>query len=564
MSDEKRPYLLDPIGDNAVSDDYVVMIDDPDFLETKQTTVAGLNYIENARAEGVENAIIAGAGLETDGSYAAPNTTSFLTTQDFVDAGLAETHSNALILLDAAIKGVDDKTACFEKTFTAAEILTLDTVPVQFLPAPTPGYIYDLVHIYGWVTFNTTAYISVAHKPIVLRFNGTIIPLASMPEIFLESAGTAYFKGAVLNDVELVSSAIEIYCDGAITTGDSEIALVACYAMIPNTISPSTCEPTCVPEIAFGIDAGAVNVMTVTTAIPYAPAQGLEVVIEAANSITSSTPTAAINGTGAIGIVHNDETGTALKIGEIVKGGRYTLSYDSALAKYKLKNPTIAIQIPHAADSGAVNAIAATYVPNVAMFDGMRVTVDIANTVTSTNPTFNYNGTGAKTIVTPSGSVIRYGMMPAGSFLELQWDATANKWQLKTLVSNLWVKKYYTYADFTDASTSKYLTIETALPANVIPTQMFIHVGAYFTGGTISDCNVYLLSDALAMNGLKVFSTAALNRFTPINWFGAGMGIGLSSGTWDWKIRLLSAGGNLNALTAGNLTVCYKLEQLNY
>ena len=346
MADEKRIYELDPIADNAVSDSYVVPIDDDDFLETQKVTVAGINLIEKTRAEGVENAIIAGAGLESDGSYEADNSTYYITAQNFVDAGLSETQSNALILLDAAIKAVDDKTACYQKTFTSAEILGLDSTPIEFMPAPSPSFMYDLVHIYGWITFNTTAYDG--SSPLRLRFVGEGTELANIPLTFLEAAGTTYFKGTVNNDVELVSAAIELYSDDAIIDGDSEITLVGCYALIPNTLYPSVCDPMCVPEVPFGVDSGKINAAVVVTGTPYAPAQGAEVVVELGFTETSGTPTCNINGSGDIIMCNNNETGTAITAGQLVKGGRYTLSYDSALAKYKVKNPTLH---QHALDS---------------------------------------------------------------------------------------------------------------------------------------------------------------------------------------------------------------------
>lgn len=566
MADEKRIYELDPIADNAVSDTYVVPIDDDSFLETQKVTVAGINLIEKTRAEGVENAIIAGAGLESDGSYEADNSTYYITAQNFVDAGLSETQSNALILLDAAIKAVDDKTACYQKTFTAAEILGLDSTPIEFMPAPSPSFMYDLVHIYGWITFNTTAYDG--SSPLRLRFVGEGTELANIPLTFLEAAGTTYFKGTVNNDVELVSAAIELYSDDPIIDGDSEITLVGCYALVPNTLYPSVCDPMCVPEVPFGVDTGALNAAVVVTGTPYAPAQGAEVVVELAFTATSGTPTCAINGSAAITMCNNDETGTAIIAGQLVKGGRYTLSYDSALAKYKVKNPsfTRSTVIPHAADGGAADAYTGTYTPAIVLTDGQIVSLDVANANVTSTPTFNASSTGVKTIVNSCGGILMPGQMAAGGRYLLQYDSGADKWVLLNpsmcVGSSSWQTKTVVFGDLNVAATTKTIAVYANLPAGWYVSEGYLHLKTNFTGGSISAITMAQQNGSNTFgSALSIFTgagDAGVRRFS----FATNANQSDMVSAWTFNLLFTSTGANLNALGAGEVVIYYKLSKI--
>jgi hypothetical protein len=83
-------------------------------------------------------------------------------------------------------------------------------------------------------------------------------------------------------------------------------------------------------------------------------------------------------------------------------------------------------------DSGAVNALIVT-VPAPQVFsysDGITLLVKVAATNTSTAPTINVNGLGAKTIVNPDGSVLAAGAMAAGSWVTLTYEAGIGKFQL--------------------------------------------------------------------------------------------------------------------------------------
>lgn len=83
-------------------------------------------------------------------------------------------------------------------------------------------------------------------------------------------------------------------------------------------------------------------------------------------------------------------------------------------------------------DSGAANALIVTVAAPQAFSysDGMTLQVKVAATNTSTAPTINVNGLGAKTIVNPDGSTVNIGALVAGGWATLTYEAGIGKFQL--------------------------------------------------------------------------------------------------------------------------------------
>lgn len=78
----------------------------------------------------------------------------------------------------------------------------------------------------------------------------------------------------------------------------------------------------------------------------------------------------------------------------------------------------------YAVDSGAVNALAATFSPPVtSLVAGLALQVKVLNTNTGAS-TLNANGTGAKNIVQQSGSALIAGQLTAGGLLSVIYDGT--------------------------------------------------------------------------------------------------------------------------------------------
>lgn len=77
-------------------------------------------------------------------------------------------------------------------------------------------------------------------------------------------------------------------------------------------------------------------------------------------------------------------------------------------------------------DSGSVNTLAVTLAAGltVAYIDGLTFDINVANTTTSTTPTFNVNSLGAKTITDYAGNALAVGALIAGQRYRLMYDGT--------------------------------------------------------------------------------------------------------------------------------------------
>ena len=113
----------------------------------------------------------------------------------------------------------------------------------------------------------------------------------------------------------------------------------------------------------YYVDSGAVNALAITVNAPQVVASytdGLQVQVQCANTTTSATPTLAINGLGARTLVHGDAS--ALAIGELVAGMRFTAIYDSTLAEFRIISATytgLAFVNPTFNATVTINAVAA-------------------------------------------------------------------------------------------------------------------------------------------------------------------------------------------------------------
>ena len=84
-------------------------------------------------------------------------------------------------------------------------------------------------------------------------------------------------------------------------------------------------------------------------------------------------------------------------------------------------------------DAGAANALVVNIGTNqvcAALTDGLLIQLQVANTTTTTTPTLNVNGLGAKTIVTANNQPLPVGALVADQYAELIYDATNQVWRL--------------------------------------------------------------------------------------------------------------------------------------
>jgi hypothetical protein len=90
------------------------------------------------------------------------------------------------------------------------------------------------------------------------------------------------------------------------------------------------------------------------------------------------------------------------------------------------------IGTPTAVAGGTADAITADFTPNVALTNGTTVIVRASAANTTTAPTFAPDGLTAKTIVKGNNLALVAGdIAGAGHWLELQYDATLDKWVLQ-------------------------------------------------------------------------------------------------------------------------------------
>lgn len=183
-----------------------------------------------------------------------------------------------------------------------------------------------------------------------------------------------------------------------------------------------------------GQDTGAANAYVIT----FAPGQpqpasykaGMRVVFKALNANTGAS-TINVNGLGAVAI--RRATGVALSAADINSGQVVELTYDGTvfqmvnyLGAGATSNTTTAVNIPYVADTGAQNAIVATFSPAITsgqQIAGLTIEVKLANTVTGAC-TINVNGLGLKNLKTGDLQNPPNGLFVAGEVLLLVYDGT--------------------------------------------------------------------------------------------------------------------------------------------
>jgi hypothetical protein len=83
-------------------------------------------------------------------------------------------------------------------------------------------------------------------------------------------------------------------------------------------------------------------------------------------------------------------------------------------------------------DSGSTNALVITLAAGqtATLTDGLQVEIKVAATTNSTTPTLNAFSLGAKTITNADGTALAPGQLAAGTYIQLQYNATASTWCL--------------------------------------------------------------------------------------------------------------------------------------
>lgn len=189
---------------------------------------------------------------------------------------------------------------------------------------------------------------------------------------------------------------------------DSGLAAVECG----QDPSSAPVYPNFIPVIPSAAGEGTVDAITAT----FSPALTLTDLttccVTATGANLTTTPTFAPNSLTAHTITRLG--GQALRPGDISGAGHVLLlQYNLANTRWELLNPAVILE-SWAVAGGTVDAITLTAVPAVAaLFDGLTVHFRAYGANTSTTPTLNVNGLGAKTLVKEGGQALAAGDIPA-------------------------------------------------------------------------------------------------------------------------------------------------------
>lgn len=239
------------------------------------------------------------------------------------------------------------------------------------------------------------------------------------------------------------------------------------------------------------------------------------------------------------------------------------LTFENGLPKDSgIKHSTT---IPLASDTGAANAIVATFTPAIKLSDNPLVAIKIVNTVTIPNPTCNSNGTGVKTICTTNGGIIMPGTdMQAGGIYLLRYDNAAGYYKLLNPSPSQWQKASFVHdGNVSVNSTTNRLLLE-ALKAKEYAVEMFVYLRENFADGAgpITAVTITIQNGSSTM-------TAAVSIFT-----GAGDASGNKPfaitayktdmvNAWNLNALFTSTGANLNTLTTGECEIYWRKMIVN-
>lgn len=214
----------------ASTDLFLIEDSDGNLLKVEKSELMAEE--ESARENG-DTAIIDGVGLNADGTYTPPGGANFIKASDFTTAGESVNVSNAVKLLDVAIKSVSDQLYLTEQVaVTSAELLDIKDTPKTAIAAPAAGIFPDLLEAFALYTKGTIDYTHTTN-PLILRMNG--VTLATFSQSLLTS-GDAFEKA----DINLLAriataTAVQLYSGTEPTTGDGTLDLTLMYRLTNQT-----------------------------------------------------------------------------------------------------------------------------------------------------------------------------------------------------------------------------------------------------------------------------------------------------------------------------------------
>jgi hypothetical protein len=187
---------------------------------------------QSAREDG-DTAIIDGVGLNTSGTYTPPGDANFIKASDFVTAGESVNVSNAVKLLDVAIKSVSDQLYLTEQvSVTSAELLDIKDTPKTVIAAPAASIFPDLLEAFALYKKGTTDYTHTTN-PLILRMNK--VTLATFSQTLLTD-GDAFEKAEINLPARIATAMdVQLYSGTGPTTGDGTLDLTLMYRLTNQT-----------------------------------------------------------------------------------------------------------------------------------------------------------------------------------------------------------------------------------------------------------------------------------------------------------------------------------------
>lgn len=229
MSDiEVRIYDLS--NEAAPTDDVLLVIDNPDWTEPRNTTKAQFLADEILARDTADTEIKDGCGLNSDGTFSTEPSSTYLRNSDFSGAGYDVNIRNAALLLDYAISQLAQTHELnIIVNLSSADILNCNTSPVAKIPSPILGNFYRFAGCCAKNNFVSAAY-SCGASGIMARFIGGSDPIVTFPQAFVQSASTVR-KNIPISEHEITLNAgVEFYAsDGDPTTGDGNIDVIMRY-----------------------------------------------------------------------------------------------------------------------------------------------------------------------------------------------------------------------------------------------------------------------------------------------------------------------------------------------
>lgn len=171
------------------------------------------------------------------------------------------------------------------------------------------------------------------------------------------------------------------------------------------------------------------NLITVSNSQISSYSLGESLTIKVANTNTSSSASLNVNGLGVVSIRLTN--GNLLNLGDLIAGKIFQFNYDGTY--WELLNPaTLATQsaiqnnaLTYFSDNGAVNTYIVNPAPAIAALTaGLELKVKINHASTSSTPTLNVSGLGAKNITLTNLGPLATGDMPLSGIANLFYDGT--------------------------------------------------------------------------------------------------------------------------------------------